>query len=146
MGSRPGPNYLMFLSMEISFLLLGPHISHIVFVVFEAHLRDSRPGKTFTMTINGLFFLYKFRSQSLSCVVFYSCDSPCIVQSSPRSCEQSWAQLWIWSLHQRYCSTHPPPGAWQAEYPPCTGTIETLFIILKYTQKNVNVIIIIITN
>lgn len=35
-----GPSYLMFLSMEIRFLLLGPHVSHVVLVVFEAHLRD----------------------------------------------------------------------------------------------------------
>lgn len=38
---RSDLTYLMFLSMEISFLLLGPHISHIVLVVFEAHLRES---------------------------------------------------------------------------------------------------------
>lgn len=43
---RPGLNYLMFLLMEISFLLLGPHISHIVLVVFKAHLGDSSPVRT----------------------------------------------------------------------------------------------------
>lgn len=37
--SRPG--YLVLLSKVISLLLLGPHVSHVVLVMLEAHLRDS---------------------------------------------------------------------------------------------------------
>lgn len=35
------PGHLVRLSKEISLLLLGPHISHVVLVMLEAHLRDS---------------------------------------------------------------------------------------------------------
>lgn len=69
-----GLNYLMFLSREISFLLLGPHISHIVLVVFKAHLRDSSPIKaqcseTFPVPVD-LIVSPQITSQTLFYVVF----------------------------------------------------------------------------
>lgn len=71
---RSSPNYLMFLSVEISLLLLGPHISYIVLVVFEAHLRESSPIKawcseTFACQFKRLFLhsqkLFSFVSKTV---------------------------------------------------------------------------------
>lgn len=43
-------HHLMFLSLVICLLLLGPHISHIVLVVLEPHLGKHTKNNTINLT------------------------------------------------------------------------------------------------
>lgn len=127
-GCSPHPNYLGLLSKEISLLLLGPHVSHIVLVVFEAHLRGSSALTNSTspkLIMHNRHINKHVRLQFCLCIQFNIL--PCTVQSSPRSCVRSWALFWIWPWHQQYYSTRPPRWGWPTEYPLCMGTADKHF-------------------
>lgn len=87
--------YHMLLPMKICFLLLGPHISHVVLVVLETHLKNV--GSSSNIINNTLKFLTHLTS--LTC--FFSETEgtevslllPYTVQSNPKSCEQSWVPV-----------------------------------------------------
>lgn len=41
------PDYLIFLSIKVILLLLGPHIAHIILVVLETHLCNGKMIKKY---------------------------------------------------------------------------------------------------